>query len=511
VALALVATPAAVAQDGQTGPAIDRVLFNTIYVDQAPLELEAGTIDMYLYGLRTDAAQELQDAEGIELIQAPATSLSLILNPAPAPEGRLNPFSIPEVRKAMQYLVDRQFIAQDIYRGLAQPMTTHVGPSDYDFLTVYDIDRGSGIRFDPEFAREEIATAMTAAGAELVDGVWSYQGEPIRLKFVIRVEDERRQVGDLIRAELEAAGFQVNSDLKQFAPAVQTVYSTDPQAFEWHLYTEGWSRGAAQRYDVGNVNSMNAPWLGNMPGWREQGYWQYEQEELDTLGQRLFRGEFDSHAERDEIYRQMTSLGLDESVRIWLASIQTTFPVSTGLTDLTLDISAGPRTAYTLREATVEGSDEVRVGNLWVWTERTTWNPIGGFGDAYSNDIWRNLVDPAIANHPFTGDPGPFRATYAIETAGPTGTLEVPSDAVVWDEVADTWVPVEPGTTAVSSVTSTTAGTCPRTGITASPSRWRMRCTRSPRASTSRMTTTRRASRRRWPPRLARTSRRSRA
>ena len=74
-------------------------------------------MDLYLYGLKTEAAQELQGAEGVQLFQAPATTLSLILNPAPAPEGKLNPFSIPEVRQAMQYLVNRDFIAQDIYRG----------------------------------------------------------------------------------------------------------------------------------------------------------------------------------------------------------------------------------------------------------------------------------------------------------------------------------------------------------------------------------------------------------
>ena len=311
--LAIIGASVSVAQDSsdQTGPAADRVLFNSVFVDRAPLELQAGTIDMYLYGLKTEAAQELQGADGVELFQAPATTLSLILNPAPAPEGRLNPFSIPEVRRAVQYLVNREFIAQDFYGGLAMPMITHVSPSDYDFLTVYDIDRGSGIRYDPEYARQQISDAMIAAGAELSGdpGVWSFGGEPIRLKFIARPEDERRQIGDLVRAELEQAGFLVSMSYKDFAPAVTAVYSTDPQAFEWHLYTEGWSRGSAQRYDSSTVNSMNAPWLGNMPGWREQGFWQYQNEELDTLGQRLYRGEFDSLEERNEIYRQMTAHG----------------------------------------------------------------------------------------------------------------------------------------------------------------------------------------------------------
>jgi peptide/nickel transport system substrate-binding protein len=440
------------------GPAAERLLYNSFFVDRAPLDIEADNMDLYLFGLKTEAAEELRGTEGVELIDAPATTVSLILNPAPAPEGELNPFSIPEVRRAMQYLVNRDSIAQDIYRGAARPMRTHVGPSDPDFLTVFDIDRGSGITYDPELARELIAEAMTGAGAELIDGVWHFPDEdgepqPVRVKLVGRVEDERRDIADLVRAELEQAGFEVAVTYDQFASAVQKVYSTDPAAFEWHIYTEGWGRGAPERYDVGGVNSFIAPWLGNMPGWREEGFWQYENPELDELGQTLFQGEFDSLEERNEIYRTMTQAGLDESIRVWLVTVDNSFPVRDDVEGVTRDIVAGPRNPWTLREAFVPGSDDVRVGHQWVWTERTTYNPVGGFGDVYSIDLWRNLSDPAIWNDPFTGIPQPFRASYEVETAGPDGSLEVPSDAVVWDVESKAWVPVPASTEAVSKVT----------------------------------------------------------
>jgi peptide/nickel transport system substrate-binding protein len=458
VALVVAAAPVAAQSPSPNpseppGPRTDKLLFNSFFVDRAPLELQAGNMDMYLYSLKTEAAQQLQGNQQIKLINAPATTLSLILNPAPAPEGQLNPFSIPDVRKAMQYLVDRNFIANDIYGGLAQPMVTQVSPSDFDFLTVYDLDRGSGIRFDPDQARQMINDAMTKAGAQLVDGHWQFNGKPIQLKFIARVEDERRQIGDLVRAQLEQAGFQVSMSYQQFAPAVLSVYSTDPQAFEWNIYTEGWGRGAAQRYDDATINSMNAPWAGNMPGWRETGFWQYEDDTMDQLGQKLFRGEFKSLNERNNIYRQMTQRGLDSSVRIWLATVMNSFPQSSQVQGATTDVVAGPRTPYTLREAYIPGKDQLTVGHLWVWTERTTWNPVGGFGDVYSVDIWRNLFDPAVWNHPFTGNPQPFRASYKVETAGPDGTLDVPSDAVVWDATNGTWKSVDPGTTAVSKVT----------------------------------------------------------
>jgi peptide/nickel transport system substrate-binding protein len=443
---------AAAQESGGVGPAAERLIFSAFNVDQAPIEITQDKMDLYLYGLKAAGAEDLADAEEVRLIQAPASTLSLILNPAPAREGELNPFTIREIRQAVQYLVDREFIAGDIYGGRAVPMLSNVSPLDYDELTVFETLRRSGIRFDPEYANALIAEQMESAGATLDGGVWSFDGRPVMLKIVVRVEDERRDIGDLVRAALEGAGFQVQPVYQPFGPATLAVYASDPITFQWHAYTEGWSRSAPDRYDFGTINQMYAPWLGNMPGWLETGFWQYENEELDRIGQQLYRGEFASREERDDIYRQMTAMGLDESVRVWLATALQTFPARQELENLTIDIVGGPKSALTLREATVAGSDEIRVGNLWVWTDRTTWNPVGGFGDAYSSDIYKNLVDAPIVNHPFSGLPIPFRAEFEVETAGPDGALDVPPDAVLWDAVADAWTPVGDGVTAVSKV-----------------------------------------------------------
>lgn len=434
------------------GPASDVVRFRAFDVDRAPRDLEAGRMDLYMYNLKTAAARRLEADNRFALFQVPASTNSLLLNPAPAREGEINPFALPKVRQAMQYLVDREFIAREIYQGMAQPMITHVSPQDYDFLTVYDVQRGSGISYAPEYGRELIAEAMQEAGASLVDGTWHYEGRPVRLRLIGRVEDERRDIADLIRTELEAAGFMINVVYSQFAAAVLSVYSSDPAAFEWHLYTEGWGKGSPQRYDYTTVNSMFAPWLGNMPGWREVGFWQYEHDELDTLGTQLFRGEFSNRAERDELYRRMTRLGLDESVRIWLVTAVNTFPAVHELEGVTEDLVAGPRAPWTLREAYLPDSSELEIGHLWVWTERTTWNPVGGFGDVYGTDIWRALVDPPLWNHPFTGVPISVRADFTVETAGPDGRLDVPGDAVVWNASADRWQTVAAGTQATSRV-----------------------------------------------------------
>ncbi|MDE0142629.1 MAG: ABC transporter substrate-binding protein [Caldilineaceae bacterium] len=436
----------------EPGPAVERLYFKAFNVDRAPLDLEAGEMDLYYFNLKIAAARELRDKEGIQLYEAPASTISLILNPAPAPEGRLNPFSIKEVRQAMQRLVDREFVTREIYQGQAAPMYTNVASTDYDYLTVFDVIQQAELGYDPEYARQLIADAMTEAGAELVDGVWHFNEQPIRLKFIMRVEDERREVGDLIRAALQDAGFAIAANRQSFAPAIQTVYATDPAQFEWHLYTEGWGRGAPNRYDFGGINSFYAPWLGNMPGWKEVGFWHYENEELDDLGERLFKGEFADQAERDDMYREMTRIGLDESVRIWIATVMNAFPVQAGVEGITQDLAAGPRGLWSLRSAYKAGTDELTVGHLWVWTERTTWNPVGGFGDVYSNDIWRHLQDPAVWNDPFTGIPAPFRIDYEVETAGPEGALDVPADAIMWNTQRGRWTNVGEDVTATSKV-----------------------------------------------------------
>ncbi|HET6485525.1 MAG TPA: ABC transporter substrate-binding protein, partial [Spirochaetia bacterium] len=402
--------------------------------------------------LKTDAAEQLRGDPRFTLYEAPASTVSLLLNPAPAPQGSLNPFSLVDVRRAMQYLVDRQFMAHDIYRGHATPMVSQVSPTDFDYLTVYDIERSSGITYDPEYGRQMIAKAMQQAGAQMSGGLWSYGGQPVRIKIVGRVEDERRNIADLVRVALEKAGFSVAVTYLPFAAAVDLTYSSDPQTLQWNVYTEGWGRSAPSRYDYANVNSMTAPWMGNMPGWQQTGFWQYQQAELDTLGKRLYRGEFKTLEERNTIYRRMTELGLQESVRVWLVTVTNSFPARKELVRASRDLVAGVQAPWTLREAYVPGKTDLTVGNLWVWTERTTWNPIGGFGDVYSSGIWKYLSDPPMWNHPFTGAPIPVRAAYTVQTAGPNGKLAVPPDAVVWNTTAHRWDPVAAGARATSRV-----------------------------------------------------------
>ena len=453
LALAAGSAYAAGPEQAQKGPAVDKVYFKAFHVDRAPLDLEQGNMDLYLFGLKTAAATELRGDDDLQIFEAPASTISLILNPAEAPEGELNPFSIRDVRWAIQHLVNREFVAGEIYRGMADPMVTHISPTDFDQLTVFDLIRELNIRYDPR-----VRPQPHPGGDDGRRGRDGRRGVELRrLAHPHQVHHPHR--GRAPRGRRPCSGGAQRGGLPR-RPRLPELRSRHPERLldqPADLRVAHVHRGLGPlrpvRYDFSAINQFTAPWTGGMPGWREAGFWQYENEELDEIGQRIFTGEFSNEAERNELYQRATRIAVEDSVRVWVATIQNSFAANSRLTGVTQDLVAGPKAPWTLREAEVPGQSELTIGHLWVWTERTTWNPIGGFGDVYSTDIWRNLSDPAIWNHPFSGVPQPVRASFEVETAGPSGKLSVPADAVVVDPPTDTWANVSPGTQATSKVT----------------------------------------------------------
>jgi len=424
------------------GPASDRIIYSSYAQDVAPAALQAGDIDFYMFALRAAAAKELVGVPGVSLLSAPSGIAAFALNPAPRKDGKLNPFESREIRFAMNYLIDREYIANEVYGGLAVPMVTHLASTDPDYAVIFDIVAAANPRLDLGYARQLIQPEMEAMGAELVDDKWTYNGEPVTIKFIIRVEDERRDWGDTIASLLEDVGFAVDRAYSEFGPAIDAVYGTDPLDHEWDCYTEGWGKSGLDLYDVTTINQMHCPWYGWVVGYQEAGWWWFENAELDELGQRIFRGEFGSLAERHQLYRQATELAYQDAIRLWVVTQLDSTPFSTDLQGLTRDLGAGARTSLGLRNAYVPGRTEIKIGDLWVWTETSVWNPVSGFDDVYSLDVARAgaVFDRVDYGHPFTGLPTPQRLTWEVETAGPFGTLDIEEGTYVWSAAQAKWV-----------------------------------------------------------------------
>lgn len=484
------------AQAAGPGPASERIIWKRVPLERAVEALRTGEIDVYVFGLKPALAEELVGERNIKIYAAPSGLVDFILNPAPVmilefegevskaeaatrlgvnpiaityikydkerdktlvelavkPETTggatvvreanvdINPFAVSKARFAINYVVDREFIVDNIYRGFALPMYTFYGPADPTYTELVDLVAKYRFTYQPAYAKKLIDEVMTKLGAELRGGKWYFKGKPVVITGIIRVEDERRELGDMLVTELSKLGFTVTPQYLTFGEAITKVYATDPMDFEWFFYTEGWGRGALDRWDPWMLAQFAAPWFGWMPGWAVPEYWNYKNETIDFYSRNAALGNVTSKEQWIEFIRKGTELGIEESVRVWIAARMDVYAASAKLRGVTLDLGAGLRSPLGPREWYIPGKDTLTVGHLWVWTARTVWNPYGGFDDVYSVDPMRVTWDPFIWRHPFNGEPIPFRTPFEVETAGPEGKLPVPADAVWWDAETDSWV-----------------------------------------------------------------------
>jgi len=459
--LSVVSTVRVPAQ-AKTGPATDKITYVRVDRPLAPDALKQGDIDVYIFSLTPSAQLEIgTDDPVIEFWEGVSGMDNLLLNPAPALEGELNPFSITEIRYAMNFIFDRDFIVNEIMQGTGARMDDYLGPFHPEVPSIADIKLQHGFTYDFDHANSIVERSMVLAGAEKRAGKWYYKDSPVSIKGIVRVEDERRDIGDSFASELEKLGFTVDVEHSTFGPAIEKVYGTDPGEFAWHFYTEGWGIGASRWLTWqpgcwgGSADPEVGDWCVNMPGWGVEGWWNYISpgERIDILATDINYGRYADLEDREQKVRECTDLIMKESVRIFGIRELTAYPARRDVEGLTQDISQGLRGAvWAPREAYREGATELKFANLWVWTESTTWNMYGGFPDVYSVDIVRSTYDPAVWRHPFTASAMPFRGSYEVTTEGPDGKLDVPADAVAWDADTDQWVEVGSAVNATSKI-----------------------------------------------------------
>lgn len=436
------------------GPAIDEIQF-IHYLDEsvAVQEVKAGNLDLYFFRMPLELVADNRNDPRVQIYESVGGSLSILLNPAPDP-NRLNPFSIHEVRYAMNYLINRELIVNEILKGFGSPMFSAFSQYEPDYLILIDEVESFGFVYNPQLAQNMITKALEERGAvKRADNRWYYNNQPIEVKFVIRSDDPHRNaIGEMISSELERVGFRVSKDFGDLNKAFTVVYGSDPQRQGWHLYTEGWGgRAGFVRYDSVIGAQMYAPWYANMPGFQILGYWNYEHPELDEITQRILTGNFSSQEERDQLLRDAVRLGVNESVRIFVASQVDPYIASSKMSGVVNDFSAGVTSRFTLINGMMEDRNNLKIGVKQI--VQGAWNPVGGVRDVYSSRIWMGIYDPGTFRNPHTGDVMPVRTAYDVNTAGPTRTLDVPPDAQIWDPFSEEWVNVGSGVTAISKVT----------------------------------------------------------
>lgn len=421
--------------------------------------IEAGTHQVFTQGISSPSIfHRLRDSLATDYDLSYGTSSELTLNPA-GPEladGSLNPFHVPAIREALNRLVDRDYVAKEIYGGLAEPRFLPLSTALPDYARLAAVARELELRYahDPEAARETIFAEMQALGARRREGRWHYEGEPVRLIVLIRTEDQRRLVGDYAANLLAGLGFVVERRYRTAEEASRIWIATDPNAGQWHLYTGGWITIEIVR-DQAEVFSFYYT-----PRGRAEPLWQaYEPSpEFDALAERLQRRDYATWEERQAMMARALELSLENSARIWLVDQLIASPRAANVevaVDLAGGLSGSALWPYTLRYADRVGGEMV-FGTPGLLTE--PWNPVAGSNWIFDQMIMRATQDPVALPDPFTGLYRPQRIARAAVTVQDDVAversldwlsvtrqerIEVPAEAWIdWDSGAGRFVSV---------------------------------------------------------------------
>lgn len=432
------------------GTFVDEIKFIQ-YLDEntALEEVRNGNLDLYYYRISSDRIDSVKSREGLQVYESTGGSYSILINPAES--EKFNPFSIKEVRFALNYLVDRKLIVNELMGGYGTTMISNYGPFDPDYLFIVDELESFHFKYNPALAEEMISKALTDAGAKKIDGKWTFDNKEIELIAFIRSDDPvRKSIGEILSSELEKIGFKVIKDFGDLNKAFVNVYGSNPSDMKWSFYTEGWGgRSAFVKYDPLSLGQMYSPWFSNMPGFNDPSYWNYQNDYMDSLTQKIYTGNFSSAEERIDLFRKATAEGIRESVRIFLASKIDQYVVNEKVDGVINDFGAGVPSRFTPINSRTD-SNSLTIGVKQIY--QGAWNPVMGFSDTYSRQIWDALSDPGVFKHPYTGDTIPIRSDFKVETAGPDGKLDVPQDAITWDPTLQKWKTVKAGTKATSKV-----------------------------------------------------------
>jgi peptide/nickel transport system substrate-binding protein len=443
----------------RTGAWLDTVVFiEEPSAASAVTRLEVGDIDVYAFAVANpEVAARVTASPALKGWRSYGSYNEFTFNPVgPIFEGsgKLNPFSVPRMREAVNWLIDRDFIAQEVAGGMAVPRWHSLNNASNDYALLADVAKALErmYAFDLERAREVMAEEMTALGAELVGGLWQYEGEPVEIILLIRTEDERRQIGDYLGNQLEEVGFTVVRDYKTAAEASPIWISGNPADGLFHIYTGGWITTVVPRDLAGNFDFFYTPRAGNIPLW--QAY--TPDAEFDEICQRLDTSDFTTLEERRELMVQAMEMAFKDSVRVWISDRSSISPMRQEVMvggDLYGGIAGSNIWPYTLkREGETGGSMTIAMPSMLT----NPWNALDGSNWIFDLSLIRGTGETALIADPYTGLWLPQRierAEVVVQEGLPIGVtldwvslefvpeIQVPDDAWVdWDAGAQTFI-----------------------------------------------------------------------
>jgi peptide/nickel transport system substrate-binding protein len=248
IGIVLSFTAANAVESNEKGAYTDNIRFIQ-YLDgnTALQEIKNGNLDTYYFKIPLEKVSSISNDTSLKIYEKNAGSFGFLLNPAPSKGSNvLNPFQFKEIRFAINYLINREFVVDEILNGYGNVQIDPFGISSPEYEALIPILESYNFKYNPNLAKESIDKVLSANGAIKLEGKWTYKGAPILIKFMIRSDDlPRKLIGEILANQLDSIGFTVQRNYGDLNKANLIVYGTDPQELSWQIYTEGFGGTSA--------------------------------------------------------------------------------------------------------------------------------------------------------------------------------------------------------------------------------------------------------------------------
>ncbi len=443
------ATPA---PSTRKGAWVDQMVFTEQNDASAAVkQIQAGDVDIYDYTVADQAVFATVKADPkLSYTSSVGSYNEITFNPAGPTfkDGRLNPFSDHKIREAMNWLLDRNYISQEIFGGLAVPRVVPTSAFFIDYARYIDLIRPLEVKYayNVDQAKTVIDAEMKTLGATQDSaGKWQFNNAPVTIIGIIRTEDARKQIGDYVCTQLESVGFTCDRAYHTRSEASPIWNSSDPTEGQWHFYTGGWISTVISRDDSTNFGFFYTNLYGATPLANAE----TPTADFMDVCNKLWNNEFTTLDERRQLWATALPLSMEDSARVWLMDQISFTPQRADMQvsyDLAGSVSGAQVYPYTIRFTGQEGGT-MRLAQPGVLVD--PWNPVAGSNWIYDATPMRATQDQGLMADPYTGLYWPLRiekadvlvnsglpVTKSLDwlTLTTNDNIEVPSDAWVdWD------------------------------------------------------------------------------
>lgn len=427
-------------ENQEFGPASNRLEFVSVPSDEIANALIEGKVDMQVSPIPPEQANILKNYSGIDLAYSPTELSHLAFNPAPSTEEILNPFSVKEIRFAINNLINREAIVEEVFEGYGSPRYTYITDASPDYKYIKDLVEEYDFSYDVQKAKKVITTEMTKLGAKMQDGIWYYNEEPVVLKHSIYNGTDyknARLVSEQVATYLEEAGFTVEKlYYNRSTPKSEIPHYSNATELKWSIRTGAMVFYNMEKYDSSLIQNQ-APY--NEPLGYEDGFWNYENKELDRIAKALEFGDYETEEEWAELFEAGTKITIEEAYVVYTVTKNNIYAKRSDIENMVIDNFVAMKVLNNFRESYIPNKNTLVIGTADTFTEDAGINTFRFASNVNQIDMLLAYQDFFVWKEPNTYDVYGLRADFSFETNGPKETIEVPEDVFYWNVTENKW------------------------------------------------------------------------